>query len=75
MQKMYENQSSFDNYWQPEKLVDEVAKIINEIVGCESVYNQKELMIFKEKEIIPVKQLFALYAINKITTISNKGQL
>jgi DNA (cytosine-5)-methyltransferase 1 len=32
---------------------------------------QKELIVFKYKDKVPVKQYFALYAINKISTIAN----
>ncbi|MGP4951572.1 DNA cytosine methyltransferase [Psychrobacter sp. T6-1] len=72
MQKMYENQSPIERYWQPEKLVDEVAKLIYQNIGSNKTYIQDDLVIFTEKKAVPVVQLFALYAINKITTLSNK---
>lgn len=72
MQKMYENQSPIERYWQPEKLVDEVAKLIYQNIDSNKTYIQDDLVIFTEKKAVPVVQLFALYAINKITTLSNK---
>ena len=75
MQKMYENQSSFDNYWQPAKLVDETAKLIYQNIDCDKTYIQNDFVIFTEKKAVPVVQLLALYAINKIATLSNKEEL
>lgn len=72
MQKMYENQSPIERYWQPEKLVDEAAKLIYQNIDSNKTYIQDDLVIFTEKKAVPVVQLFALYAINKITTLSNK---
>ena len=34
---------------------------------------QCEFIVFKHKEKVPVKQYFALYAINKIATIANNN--
>lgn len=72
MQKMYEKQSCIDIYWQPAMLVDEVAKIIYQTVDPNKNYIQEDLIIFTGKKAIPITQLFALYAINKITTLANK---
>ena len=33
--------------------------------------NQTSIKIFKHKEKVPLNQFFALYAINKISTIAN----
>jgi len=34
--------------------------------------DQNRIKVFKYKDKIPVKQFFALYAINKISTIANE---
>ena len=36
-------------------------------------FKQEKLRVFKFKEIVPLTQFFALYAVNKITTIVNKN--
>jgi DNA (cytosine-5)-methyltransferase 1 len=71
LQKMYEQQKSISRYTEPTELVDLVQEIIDEL-NIENVeVEQKKLKVFKHKEKIPVKQFFALYAINKISTIAN----
>lgn len=71
LQKMYEQQKSTSRYTEPTELVDLVQEIINEL-NIENVeVDQKKLKVFNYKEKVPVKQFFALYAINKISTIAN----
>lgn len=71
LQEMFEKQTSINNFEEPTQLVDNIATII-EKVGCSnSVYEQTELVAFENKLKIPVKQLFALYAINKISSTAN----
>ena len=70
LQKMYELQKSLNGLLEPTLLVDEIVKIINELDSSNAMFKQGEMKIFK-KETIPKKQLYALYALNKITSIAN----
>lgn len=71
LQDMYEKQVSVENLKEPTILVDKIAEII-EKVGCSNVeFEQTEKVVFKNKSKVPIKQLFALYAINKISSIAN----
>jgi DNA (cytosine-5)-methyltransferase 1 len=68
---LYELQKSSEKYTEPTELVDLIQEIIHKL-NIENVeVEQKKLKVFKHKEKVPVKQLFALYAINKISTIAN----
>lgn len=73
LQSLYEQQKSSRKYTEPTELVDLVNKIIEKLNIEEIDFDQKKYKIFKYKEKIPVKQLFALYAINKISTIANEN--
>lgn len=71
LQDMYEKQISVENLNEPTILVDEIAEII-EKVGCSnSTFEQTEKVVFKNKSVVPIKQVFALYAVNKISSIAN----
>lgn len=71
LQEMHEKQISIEGLKEPSVLVDEIAEII-EMVGCpESMFEQTERIVFQKKKSVPMKQLFALYAINKISSIAN----
>jgi DNA (cytosine-5)-methyltransferase 1 len=60
-----------NKHTEPTELVDLIQEIIHKL-NIENVeVEQKKLIVFKHKEKVPVKQLFALYAINKISTIAN----
>jgi len=72
LQKMYELQMSDNNLLEPTELVEEVNRIIEKINFKEKQFVQNGTIIFNNKEVIPTKQLFALYAINKISTTANK---
>ncbi|TVZ60040.1 DNA (cytosine-5)-methyltransferase 1 [Flavobacteriaceae bacterium MAR_2010_105] len=73
LQDMYEKQTAFENFKEPTQLVDEIASII-EKVGCtNSNYEQNKLVVFEKKSNVPIKQVFALYAINKISSIANNS--
>lgn len=72
LQKMYEVQKSINNFPPPSDLVDEIQAIIDKLNIKPTGYKQKEKRIFLKKEIVPVTQLFALYAINKISTVTNQ---
>ena len=73
LQSLYEQQKSSRKYTEPTELVDLVNKIIEKLNIEKIDFDQKKYKIFKYKEKIPVKQLFALYAINKISTIANEN--
>ncbi|MBN8664058.1 MAG: DNA cytosine methyltransferase [Chitinophagales bacterium] len=68
LQEMYENQKSNGKLLEPSKLIEEVARIINNLKIDNEEYIQKESNVFKEKHVVPLKQLYALYAINKISS-------
>ena len=69
---MYEKQISVEKLKEPTILVDEIADII-EKVGCpNSSFEQGDIIVFKNKSKVPIKQVFALYAVNKISSIANK---
>ncbi|MBN8584012.1 MAG: DNA (cytosine-5-)-methyltransferase [Ignavibacteria bacterium] len=71
MQYMYENQRNINNFLEPTALIEEASKIILHLKNDKLNYKQGNLKIFK-KNIVPIKQILALYAINKICTITNK---
>lgn len=72
LQEMYEVQKSADSLLEPTELIEEVKRIINKVGVEETQFIQNETVVFNNKKIIPTKQLFALYAINKISTTANK---
>jgi len=73
LQEMYELQKSIDGLLEPSELIEEVTRIIENIGLEQEMFFQSGQNVFKNKEVFPVKQLFALYAINKISTIANEN--
>lgn len=71
LQEMYEVQKPIEIYLEPTTLVEKIAEIINELKIENEKFEQQKMIVFKNKETVPLKQLFALYAINKIATIAN----
>jgi DNA (cytosine-5)-methyltransferase 1 len=71
MQEMYEIQKSRKGLWEPTKLIEEVGKLIDKLNVHEEVYTQNGTALFESKKLVPVKQIFALYAINKISSLAN----
>jgi DNA (cytosine-5)-methyltransferase 1 len=71
LQEMYELQKSSNGLLEPTLLVDEIVKIINKLDNSNVMFKQGEAKIFK-KQTVPKKQLYALYALTKITSIANK---
>jgi DNA (cytosine-5)-methyltransferase 1 len=71
LQKLYEQQKSGTKYIEPTELVNLVEEMIKELDIENLDVDQKKLKVFKHKEKVPAKQFFALYAINKISTIAN----
>jgi DNA (cytosine-5)-methyltransferase 1 len=72
LQKMYEHQKSIGKFQEPTALVDEIKSIIENVGILDKELDQADKKIFRHKDKIPLKQLFALYAINKISTIANE---
>lgn len=72
LQEMYEIQQSLDGLLEPTELVAKVGQLIEQIVNSQERFVQNGRIIFKNKQAVPVKQLFALYVINKIASIANK---
>jgi DNA (cytosine-5)-methyltransferase 1 len=72
LQEMFEKQESISSYLEPTKLILEARKIISESLTEHIDFTQENLEIFKYKKTVPVSQLFALYALNKISTIANR---
>lgn len=70
LQEMYEQQQNIANYLEPTVLVDYVSELINNLKFEEPSFRQSTFKIFN-KDIVPKKQLFALYAINKICSMAN----
>lgn len=71
LQDMYENQRPIKGLLEPTQLVEEVRKVIERLNTEGEEFSQEENVVFKNKVSVPVKQLLALYAINKIATIAN----
>lgn len=71
LQKLYEQQKSNSTYAEPTELVDSVQELIIKLDIKNVEVEQKKLKVFIHKENVPIKQYFALYAINKISTIAN----
>lgn len=73
LQKLYELQKSNSKYTEPTELVDTVQDLIEKLNIENFEVVQNKIKVFKHKDKVPVKQFFALYAINKISTIANKN--
>jgi DNA (cytosine-5)-methyltransferase 1 len=71
LQDMFEQQKSIGKYKEPTELVDEIEIIINKLQIKKETIIQEKTKVFQYKNEVPVKQFFALYAINKISTIAN----
>ncbi|MCW7498313.1 DNA cytosine methyltransferase [Leptospira levettii] len=71
LQTLYEKNINQSNYVNPTELISSISQIIQKLNIPEKYISKNEVNIFKFKEKIPAKQVFALYAINKITSIAN----
>lgn len=72
LQEMYEHQKSRNGLLEPTELIEKVRSIINSLGVDQEEFIQNGQRVFINKELVPVKQLFALYAINKIASLSNQ---
>jgi DNA (cytosine-5)-methyltransferase 1 len=73
LQKLYEIQKSNSKYLEPTELVDSIQELIEKLNIEKTEVEQNTIKVFKYKDKVPVKQFFALYAINKISTIANEN--
>jgi DNA (cytosine-5)-methyltransferase 1 len=71
LQYLFEHQLCVDGKKDPTELVEEVKSTINSLAVPNNDFKQIQQRIFHNKQHVPLKQLFALYAINKIVTIAN----
>ena len=72
---MYEQQFSQGDLLEPTLLVEKIGELIEKVEFQQEDFTQKEIIIFKYKTKIPMKQVFALYGINKIASIANNKNL
>lgn len=72
LQKLYEVQKSNSKYLEPNELVDSIQELIEKLNIEKTEVEQNKIKVFKYKDKVPLKQFFALYAINKISTIANE---
>ena len=70
LQDMYEKQSSIGEYYNPIKLIEELKNLIETFDDNNEMFITKNTEVFK-KEKVSKKQLYALYAINKIISVAN----
>ena len=73
LQEAYEAQASDGDSCEPSGLIEELNRILTDIGIQDEHYNQGDIRIFKHKKEVPVKQLYALYAISKIASTANMG--
>ena len=71
LQKMFELQTSRNDLLEPTELIEELKSIIESLNVPNQELEQNDIQIFKNKDKVPLKQLFALYGINKITSTAN----
>ena len=74
LQYYYENRARPEGYLDPAELVDEIARIIEALGIDDQSFKQDEVCIFKGKKLVPLKQLFALYAINRVSSLANNSK-
>ena len=71
LQMMYEQCKSTDSLTEPTLLIEKLKQLIDEAEISDLIYKQEQTKFFSHKTVVPVSQLFALYAVNKISTIAN----
>lgn len=72
LQILYEQQKSTIEKLNPIKLIDLIQKKIKYLNLDDVEIEQSRFRIFKYKDKVPLSQIFALYAINKISSIANE---
>lgn len=73
LQNLYELQKSNTKHTEPTELVDTVQDLIEKLKIEKVGVLQNQIKVFKHKDTVSVRQFFALYAINKISTIANEN--
>jgi len=73
LQRLFELQTESDGKKDPTELVEELKDLIESLKIKDEIIEQDNFEIFQHKDKIPLKQLLALYGINKISTIANKN--
>ena len=73
LQEMHEVQEPKDGFLPPTELVDQVRDIIEELKVEGIKHSQSDKAVFKMKNEIPIKQFYALYAINMICSKANSN--
>lgn len=71
LQELHEAQQGRDGYSTPAELLEHVAALVNALAFAEKDIQLQDRRVF-QKEIVPKKQVFALYAINKICSVANE---
>lgn len=71
LQNMFELQISRNDLLEPTELIEELKSIIESLNVPNQELEQNDIKVFKNKDTVPLKQLFALYGINKITSTAN----
>lgn len=72
LQELYENHTNQKKFKNPVNLIEEISVIIDLMKIEKLTFQQNEVEIFKHKDSVPLKQLFALYAINKLSSKANE---
>lgn len=72
LQELYENHINQKKHKNPIRLIEEISDIIDRMKIENLKFNQNGIKVFKHKDSVPLKQLFALYAINKLSSIANE---
>jgi DNA (cytosine-5)-methyltransferase 1 len=72
LQFLFENQIEIDGKKDPTELIEELKTIINSLQPKDINIGKEDVNVFKHKTKIPLKQVFALYAVNKIASVANK---
>lgn len=72
LQLLYEEKRSQDHLLEPTEIVDKIALIIENLRVGDEMYPQDHKRFFRNRKEVPFKQLLALHAINKVSTIANR---
>jgi DNA (cytosine-5)-methyltransferase 1 len=71
LQQIHEEQRGKDGFLTPVELLERIATIVNELKFKEPDIELGGRKVFK-KDVVPKKQILALYAINKISSVANQ---
>lgn len=71
LQNLFEKQTEIDGKKDPTELIEELKNIIDSLIQDETTIDNDKVNVFKHKAKIPLRQVFALYGVNKIASIAN----